>query len=447
MLKNMVSNNYVKKSNTKKLYRKQKMFSLFLVFVIIIFSTNIFNLEIFADNNQNVNLVPEVKKDIENIMSFEEQKKIVENSIASNKRERFKLEENINKAATEVIGIQNKINGINIDKAKLEEYAGENKLELNKLNETLELLTGKKEELEEKVKLRLVEIYMRGQYSSIEILFNSKNVGEMISNYNYLKRVAEEDNKLLIEANEKISKYTEIRNEIEEKGQKLKKAMDELQKKAVLESNLVNLKNEKLRSLTEQDLMICAKIDELEKERKKIEQEINDARNMYAAIPKYVGGVMAWPVPSCPNTKWITAFYADGYKEGYIGSFHTGVDIAPPHRIVGSAVAIAAADGRVIKASHSRYGYGNHVMIDHGGGVYTLYGHASRLLVKAGDMVKKGEPILIIGSTGNSTGPHLHFEVRIGGSSIHNIVNPLPYIISNKVPKNSIELDIQDLYK
>ncbi|MCX7923132.1 MAG: M23 family metallopeptidase [Clostridia bacterium] len=97
---------------------------------------------------------------------------------------------------------------------------------------------------------------------------------------------------------------------------------------------------------------------------------------------------------------------------------HTGIDI----NAASGASIVAANSGTVILASWQG-GYGNAVIIDHGGGITTLYGHCSRMLVSVGDKVKRGEVIAKVGSTGWSTGPHLHFEVRKNGST----VNPLSY--------------------
>ena len=88
--------------------------------------------------------------------------------------------------------------------------------------------------------------------------------------------------------------------------------------------------------------------------------------------------------------------------------------------------AIAANDGIVTKATYS-YSYGNMVIIDHGGGVTTLYAHGSEILAQVGDVVKRGDAIMKVGSTGWSTGPHLHFEIRINGTTI----DPYPYVTSS----------------
>lgn len=104
------------------------------------------------------------------------------------------------------------------------------------------------------------------------------------------------------------------------------------------------------------------------------------------------------------------------------GRRHTGVDIAGP---VGTPI-YAADDGVVVVAGWNSGGYGNMLLLDHGGGIYTRYGHSSKNLVQVGDTVKKGDTIALMGSTGRSTGPHLHFEVMTG--SPRNRVNPLDYV-------------------
>lgn len=123
---------------------------------------------------------------------------------------------------------------------------------------------------------------------------------------------------------------------------------------------------------------------------------------------------MIWPTAA----RRITQYF--GHYRG--GSRHTGVDIAGP---IGTAI-YAADDGVVALSGWNSGGYGNMVLIDHGGGIYTRYGHASKLLVRAGDAVKRGDVIALIGSTGHSTGPHLHFEVMTGNP--HNRKNPLEYV-------------------
>ena len=137
-----------------------------------------------------------------------------------------------------------------------------------------------------------------------------------------------------------------------------------------------------------------------------------DIKNIFVPPPSADrgSGAMIWPTAA----RRISQYFK--------GRRHTGVDIAGP---IGTAI-YAADDGVVAIAGWNSGGYGNMVLIDHGGGLYTRYGHASKLLVKAGDTVKKGDVIALIGSTGRSTGPHLHFEVMTG--TPHNRKNPFEYV-------------------
>jgi murein DD-endopeptidase MepM/ murein hydrolase activator NlpD len=135
-------------------------------------------------------------------------------------------------------------------------------------------------------------------------------------------------------------------------------------------------------------------------------------RPKYSSSGESTGSLM-WPVPSLHT---ITTYFTWRW-----GSFHTGIDISG-----GGAYGrtIVAADGGVVVSSGWKNGYGNCVQINHGGGIQTLYGHASKLLVRAGQRVSKGQAIALVGSTGNSTGPHCHFEVIKNGTK----VNPLGYV-------------------
>jgi murein DD-endopeptidase MepM/ murein hydrolase activator NlpD len=132
-------------------------------------------------------------------------------------------------------------------------------------------------------------------------------------------------------------------------------------------------------------------------------------------------GHLIWPGLHAPITQpFGPSPY--GFEPSFQGfpHFHTGVDLGGP---AGTPI-LAAADGIVALATSDGIGYGNYVVIVHDGGLTTLYGHLAVIGVKAGDQVHQGQPIGAEGSTGNSTGPHLHFEVRVNGQ----IVDPMPYL-------------------
>ena len=134
---------------------------------------------------------------------------------------------------------------------------------------------------------------------------------------------------------------------------------------------------------------------------------------------------MAWPVPG--YTRISSKYGMRTHPITGVYKLHTGVDISAPM----GANFIAANDGIVTKAGMNS-AYGNMVIIDHGGGISTLYAHGSEILVHVGQTVKKGESVLKVGSTGYSTGPHAHFEVRINGV----VTDPMPYITTGLVPES-----------
>ncbi len=127
----------------------------------------------------------------------------------------------------------------------------------------------------------------------------------------------------------------------------------------------------------------------------------------------YQEGGMRWPLSGFR----ITTYFG---QRGAFQRYHTGIDLAAPY---GTPI-VAAKAGQVQVAGWSSYGYGFHVVVDHGGGVETLYAHMSRIAVRSGEWVEAGQVIGYVGSTGWSTGPHLHFEVRVGGVAR----NPLAYL-------------------
>lgn len=374
-------------------------------------------------------------------MSLEEQKEIVEKNIKEAEERNKNIKTNIDESTKELLDIEDKLISQNreIEKLEKEEYTLYE--EGLKLENEIKLLKSKTENISDVVKERLLDIYEAGSYSKIEILLGSSSISEFISNYRMLKEIAKNDLKMFEEANREFEKSSQKQEKFNKIYNELLNMKKKLEEKRVVQKNLALLKNNKIETLTDEQRKLFSKLNELEESRKKIDSEIQNKQTIFGRIERYVGGTFAWPVPSCASTKWITATYGSGYANGYPGFFHTGVDIAPPYAIVGQATAVAVADGRVITATRSNAGYGNYVVIDHGGGVFTLYGHASKLLVSPGDMVKKGQDVLIIGSTGYSTGPHLHFELRIGGSEYKYHTDPLPYITSPKVPLEELVED------
>lgn len=267
---------------------------------------------------------------------------------------------------------------------------------------------------DEKFKETLRAMDENSTVSYIDLIFSSKNLSELLINIETINEITAYDMAI-------IDEMTRLKTEVEGK-----KAEIEAQK----------TEQEEARSIaTEKQNQLSAKIKEkenlakaLEKDIKKYTQVYEDARrqeeslkgslNYSSKSSQYLGsGKFCWPAPSYTR---ISSPY--GWRNHPIfktNKFHSGVDLAAP----GGSNILAAETGKVISAGWNG-GYGNCLVVDHGGGVSTLYAHASKLCVSKGDHVTKGQVIAKVGTTGNSTGNHLHFEVLIGGKT----TDPMAYI-------------------
>lgn len=265
---------------------------------------------------------------------------------------------------------------------------------------------------------RLVATYEMGPTTYLDMLLNSKSLSDFLSNYYRISEIAKVDQNL-IESFCNISKQVKGLSSTLNTNKKIleqsKKANEEA--KIVLE-NLKIIQNGKVDTLNAEDREIHETIEAYQAELEAVEAEIRLLSLSYVGA-EYVGGVMLWPVPG--YTRITSRYGMRTHPITGIYKLHTGTDIGAPY----GADFIAANDGIVVKAGYNG-AYGNMVILDHGGGIQTLYAHGSEILVEEGQIITAGTPILKVGSTGYSTGPHAHFEVRVDG----NPVEPLDYITS-----------------
>ena len=265
---------------------------------------------------------------------------------------------------------------------------------------------------------RLVAMYEMSDTSYLDLLLNSKSITELLSNYYLIEEITKADNELLetVEA-ERI--YNEkLKESLDVKKLALTASKETREKHAISLANMGVIKNNRLKQLSEEEKELHQAIEEYQNQIAEIETEIR-LLALANVGEEYVGGAMAWPVPG--YTRITSSFGMRTHPITGIYKLHTGVDIGAPR----GAHFIAANDGIVTYAGYNR-AYGNMVIIDHGGGITTLYAHGDEILVNVGDVLYQGTPVLKVGSTGYSTGPHAHFEVRINGV----YVEPLDYITS-----------------
>ena len=317
----------------------------------------------------------------------------------------------------QVNSLEQQINSKQSDIDELEASISEAQAKLETLEEELAAAEEKVNTQNENLNARLRNMYKNGSVGFIDVLMDSGSFSEFLNNLSLVEKVYTSDQDVLEELQKAYDEIDAKKKEIETLQAELSES------KATMEEQKSSLEADKA-SVEKKKSEIAADSAETQRELDKLEA---DAQALTSSIrnsgsssssSKYNGGIMAWPVPSCHT---ISSGYG-GRIHPTTGKykFHGGLDIPGSY---GSAI-VAANSGKVIWAGNRGDSYGNYVIIDHGGGVSTLYGHSSKVLVSTGQRVSRGQRIANVGSTGRSTGPHCHFEVRINGSR----VNPNPYV-------------------
>ena len=323
------------------------------------------------------------------------------------------------------------------------------------------------EESSEQLAQRLRAAYMAGDESTLKILLGSDSLASFLTRLEMMKRQSESDKKTIEDFKAKVTKLKKEKIKLEEDKASLdsKKTELDLKKDEKVEKKNVLTEKQKSYKKTMKDLESKYKeievyiseldkssnayktyIKELEAEKKKADEEINKILEEYYATSVQQSTTLAggnanpsttkpagnsgggyntsasWAWPLGGASCYISSHY--GYRSASISgwAFHGGTDITGGG-ISGKPV-YATRGGRVISAVTSNSGYGIYVLIDHGDGYSSLYAHMSARYVSAGDSVSKGQMIGRVGSTGNSTGPHLHFEIRYYGEK----KDPMNYV-------------------
>ena len=279
-------------------------------------------------------------------------------------------------------------------------------------NERLFVLTQQIVELDNEVydqnsalNKRLRVMYLTDDQSMLAVVLGSESFVDMMSNLEMVRRIHENDKAFLEDLERKLNDVEEKKAEAEIIENALKDKRAELQAyKNQLDADKVALAAAQSRVKEIRD-SAAAEIERLEQESKRIAQEL---ANMISQWGDYGGGAMAWPVMGPVTSEYGMRYHPLSGRY----SMHTGIDLG-----ASSGTPIhAAADGIVYYAGWNGGGYGNLVMIDNGSGIVTMYAHCSGFAVSQGTVVQRGDVVAYIGSTGASTGPHLHFEVRVNGS-------------------------------
>lgn len=372
------------------------------------------------------------------VSSMEEEKKKVESTLKELEGKKSDTAAYVKELDRNLSALAGELTKLEGDISQKEEQIEEAKVEL----ETAKITENRQYE---DMKLRIQYMYENGQTGLLESMMQSESIAELLNRAEYASQITSYDRKMLEE-------YRKTRQEVALKEEALKTEHQELLtlqdstkakqssvktlmafKEAELASyetkiasaqGEIDQYNSDIKAQEEHMARVEAEIRRKEEEARKAEEarRAEEAKKNQSSAGgdstvKKGNTNFIWP---CPASGRISSAFGDRSSptEG-ASTNHKGIDIPAPS---GSSI-VAAADGKVVISTYS-YSAGNYIMIDHGGGLTTVYMHCSQLLVKEGETVKQGQTIAKVGSTGYSTGPHLHFGVRSGGS----YVNPSGYV-------------------
>ncbi len=270
------------------------------------------------------------------------------------------------------------------------------------------------------MKVRIQFMYENGNQTYLDLILNSGSIAELLNKTEYISQITEYDRKMLEE-------YQQTRADIEDKEAKLVKEHEELEELVAEAEEEKEAIEVLIASKAEQLAQYEAEIAAGEAEVDAMEEELADIENNIAQLEEqlrqensrviYDGGQFLFPLDFYYR---VTSEYGWRIHPIYgTEKYHSGIDFGAP---TGQPIK-AAYKGEVVISEYSSSA-GNYIMINHGNGLATVYMHCSKLNVSVGQIVEKGDIIGLVGSTGNSTGPHLHFSVRLNGE----YVDPGPYI-------------------
>lgn len=369
-----------------------------------------------------------IKQKEAEISKAKEEKKALQSGLTNVKELKKQLEASKADLASYVAELDGNLSDIQAKINELKELIETKEQEITEKEAELETALATQQAQYEAMKSRIKFMYEKGDSLALEVFFDSESFGEMLNKADYIEMLSGYDRK-------KLDEYVEYANYValcKESLEEEKSVLDEA--KAAQEEEEASL-NELIATKEQEIYQVSSDIQNKEAAIKEYEADIAAQNETISALEKavaeerarlaaeqgrkYDGGVFTWPAPSYTR---ISDDYGNRMHPVLgIQKFHNGIDMAAP----GGTPILAAYDGKVVAADYSS-SMGNYVMIDHGDSLYTIYMHASALYVSKGQEVSKGAKIAAVGTTGRSTGNHLHFSVRLNGS----YVNPWSYLRS-----------------
>lgn len=363
-----------------------------------------------------------IKEKEEQIKAAENEKKELQNSLTDLKKIKEELEKSKNDLSNYVQELDANLVSIEKKIEELKNLIADKEAEITDTEKKLEEAQKIEQEQYEAMKVRIKFMYEKSDNFYLETIFSAESFGDILNKADYIEQLSAYDREML----EQYALNSQMIQLYKEELESEKAILDEAKAGVVAEqAALETLIGEKEQQITAYQ----SDINNKEAAIKEYEEDIAAQNAVITALEKavaeekakllaengtvitYDGGVFAWPAPS--YTRVSSDYGTRMHPTLGVEKFHNGIDLAAP---TGSSI-LAAYNGKVV-ASDYNASMGNYVMIDHGNDLYTIYMHASALYVSRGETVAKGQEIAAVGSTGRSTGPHLHFGVRLNGSYV-----------------------------
>lgn len=315
---------------------------------------------------------------------------------------------------------------------ELENQAQEKQTQISQKEAEIEDMQNQINEQYAAMKLRIQYMYENGENSYLSMFFEAQDMSDFLNRAEYLTEITEYDRNMLDKLKDTKDSLDIAKANLDTELAQLNDMLRETEEERAAAEELVAAKEQELAS-TNSDILTkeeaikrqqedIAAMENLIKELEEIERKRKEeeARRQQQQQITYNGGSMMWPLP---GRTYISSYFGNR-SDPFTGitSYHSGIDIPAP---TGTEI-YAACGGEVAWAYYSQTA-GNWVGIDHGNGLYTVYMHMSKILVTEGQQVQTGDVIGLVGSTGRSTGPHLHLSVRLNGE----YVEPLNYVSPN----------------
>ena len=372
-----------------------------------------------------------IDKGTDALSNAQDEKKQLQSNLSAAQAMKKELENAKTALTGDVVELDSQMSEVSNDLLEVQNLLDTKEAELEKTTKELAQAKIDVEKQYEDMKLRIKFMYENGTMSYIQILLSSGSFSELLNKAEYIEQVSEYDRNMLQTYQDNRDKITRLEKDLKDQKEVLEQVKGDVEAKQTEMAGLISDKQSEIEgyesdiqnkeeAIKEYEAMIAEQdstIKALEEasvaaaKAKRAQMTVSDNSTNAADQPHYGGGAFVWPAPSYTR---ISDDY--GYRTHPIlgiQQFHSGVDMAAPS---GSSI-LAAADGTVVAATYNAT-MGNYVMIDHGNGLYTIYMHASALYVSSGQSVSAGSTIAAVGSTGRSTGAHLHFSVRQNGSYV-----------------------------